>query len=95
MMPAAWLKRSQTAIGEKVRNPLSAIDQANEYLMMGLRITDGISRTRIETLARKPFDADALSSMIELELVEQRQDQIRATPRGRLLLNSVIAELLF
>ncbi|MEP5154635.1 radical SAM family heme chaperone HemW [Planktotalea sp.] len=95
MMPTAWLERSQTAIGEKVRNPLSPIDQANEYLMMGLRITDGISRSRIETLAGESFDTDALSSMIELELIEQRQDQLRATPRGRLLLNSVIAELLF
>lgn len=95
MMPAAWLERSQTAIGEKVRNPLSPIDQANEYLMMGLRITDGISRRRIEQLAGKPFDADALSSMIDLGFIEAHRDQLRASPRGRLLLNSVIAELFF
>ena len=94
-MPTAWLERAEIGKAEKPRNPLSQTDQANEYLLMGLRITEGVDIARIETLAGTSIDAAALSHLTELDLLNQSATHLRTTPRGRLLLNSVIAELLF
>lgn len=94
-MPTAWLERAEIGKAEKPRNPLSRIDQANEYLIMGLRISEGIDVARIEALADRPLEAAALTHLTDLELVAQNGPHLRATPRGRLLLNSVIGELLF
>ena len=94
-MPNAWLEKAIHGRGEKLRSALSATDQANEYLLMGLRISDGIEISRIETLAGRPLDEAALLHLTELELTERRGSQLQATPQGRLLLNSVIAELMY
>ncbi|MGH1576102.1 radical SAM family heme chaperone HemW [Planktotalea sp.] len=94
-MPNAWLENSERGTGEKVRNQLSATDQANEYLMMGLRISEGIDVARIEALAKQPLNEIALSHLIELGLLKRKGPQLRASSQGRLLLNSVIAELIF
>ena len=94
-MPTAWLERAGMAKGEKVRTSLSALDQANEYLMMGLRISEGISISRVEALGGQPLDRSALETLTEYELVTTNKDQLQTTPKGRLLLNSVITELLF
>ncbi|MGB7319476.1 MAG: radical SAM family heme chaperone HemW [Planktotalea sp.] len=94
-MPNAWLERAKNAQGEKLRNGLSDLDQANEYLMMGLRISEGISVSRVEALAGRPLDRTALATLLEYDLIDLLNDQLLTTPRGRLLLNSVITELLF
>ena len=66
-------------------------DQGKECLLMGLRLREGISRGRVESLLGRPLTVDrALSAgMIALD-----GDQLRATPRGRLVLNALIKELL-
>jgi len=94
-MPNAWLERAEHGKGEKLRDPLSASDQANEYLMMGLRISEGIDQDRLETLAGQPLNSSALHHMIDLRLLEHSGPMLRTTAQGRLLLNSVVAELLF
>lgn len=94
-MPTAWLQRSEAGTGEKLREPLSAIDQANEYLLMGLRINEGIDRARVEALANAPLNADALNNLSDLGLIHTSKKTLRTTAQGRLLLNGVISELLF
>lgn len=94
-MPNAWLENAECSKGEKLRNALSPTDQANEYLMMGLRISEGINLPRLEMLAGTSIDQSAHTHMTELGLIENSGTQLRATAKGRLLLNSVIAELLF
>ena len=94
-MPTAWLKNVEAGKGEKLRDALSKTDQANEYLLMGLRITDGIDKIRLENLAGTKLDKSALTHLTDLNLIEENGTHLRATPKGRLLLNSVIAELIF
>lgn len=94
-MPNAWLENSERGKGEKIRNGLSSTDQANEYLIMGLRITEGIDRIRLENLAGVPVDQSTLDHLNDLNLITQDGANLRATPKGRLLLNSVIGELVF
>ena len=94
-MPNAWLENSERGKGEKIRDGLSNTDQANEYLIMGLRITEGIDRARLENLAGVPVDQSSLDHLNDLNLITQDGANLRTTPQGRLLLNSVIGELFF
>lgn len=69
-------------------------EQAREYLLMGLRIAEGIEHGRYEQLAGKGLDAGRLESLIQLGLIERRgNSRIAATRAGRQVLNAVIAEL--
>ncbi len=68
-------------------------DQAREYMLMGLRISEGIDATEFERLAGQPVDLGKIASLAELGLIAQRGHRISATPAGRRILNAVIAEL--
>ena len=62
---------------------------------MGLRITEGIDRTRLEKLAGVSVNQSSLDHLNDLNLITQDGANLRTTPQGRLLLNSVIGELVF
>lgn len=95
LQPGAWLKQVETTgSGEANRTPLSRIDQAAEYLMMGLRISEGINIDRYERLAGKKIDPKKISYLEELGLVCQTETQLHATQKGRMILNAVIRDLL-
>ena len=79
------------------REELTADERMDDTMMLGLRLTAGVSLTAF----RRRFDRDLLAvygSTVErlrgLGLVEIEDDHLRLTPRGRLLGNRVIAELL-
>lgn len=67
--------------------------QAMEYLLMGMRIAEGIDLRRYAELGGKPLDEHRLSQLAELGLIDRRGGMISATPAGRRVLNSLIAEL--
>ncbi|MGB0906238.1 MAG: radical SAM family heme chaperone HemW [Maricaulaceae bacterium] len=73
---------------------LSPQDWAEEYLIMGLRILEGISISRYEALSGTPLNRDIIDELKGLGFVQMDQDRLFATPQGRLLLNTVSAKLL-
>lgn len=92
--PERWLAAVSDGTGECVTSAISGADQANEYLMMGMRVTDGIDRHRFERLAGAALNADTLAHLQDIGMIRISPDRIRATARGRLLLNPVITTLL-
>ena len=62
--------------------------------MMGLRITEGIDRNRYQALAGAPMSQDALAHLQEIGMISIDPRRIRVTDQGRMVLNSVIKELL-
>ncbi len=96
--PEEWLKRvAEHRHGVTEQTEVSARDQLEEMLLMGLRLTDGISRDRI----RRDFGQDltALLNPMRLEtltrhnLLALTDQKIQATHEGRLRLNAVLGEL--
>jgi len=70
---------------------IEVADQAAEYLLMGLRIADGIDIARYRQLSgRVPGH---LSELTEMGLVSLRGDRLVATEAGRRVLNAVISQL--
>ena len=72
---------------------LSGPDQAQEYLLMGLRIAEGIHLDRHAQLGGMMIDDARIRDLEGLGFVGQRNGRLFATPRGRPLLNAIIREL--
>ncbi|KQO91854.1 MAG: radical SAM family heme chaperone HemW [Methylobacteriaceae bacterium] len=93
--PEDWLARAERdGHGIVETETLSAEDQGDEFLMMGLRLTEGIDPARYATLKGRPLHAGRLDTLVRDGLVARRPDgRIAATARGAPVLNAVVAEL--
>ena len=94
LAPNAWLQDVAAGNGEAHRTAVSPRDQGIEYVMMGLRLVDGISHQRYRTITGHDIDQTALDHLSEIQMIHVDGDRIRATRDGRAVLNSVIATLL-
>ncbi|MCA0042139.1 radical SAM family heme chaperone HemW [Celeribacter litoreus] len=94
LAPTAWLKSVESkGHGENERTALSGYDQATEYLMMGLRITEGIDLARISALLGREFEIE--SAYLEDDgFIQIENGRLSVTPKGRPLLNAIIRELI-
>jgi len=92
--PSAWLNRAAAGTGETPRQALSRAEQATEYLLMALRLSEGISIPRYERLAGEEINPNRISSLSDMGLIATRGDRLVVTERGRPLLNGVLRELL-
>ncbi|MEM6892033.1 MAG: coproporphyrinogen III oxidase, partial [Pseudomonadota bacterium] len=89
-MPAAWL----SGVDRETRETLSGMDQAVEFLMMGLRLTDGIDTSRYERLAGKALPTSRVADLQGMDLLEAIGEKITVTNQGFSLLNGVLRTLL-
>ena len=82
------------------RDEIAAIgcdDVLAEMLMMGLRLAEGIARSRLEEAAGGDVEwrfADALPRLIESGFLTLDAERLAATAAGRQRLNAVLAALL-
>ncbi|SFU33516.1 oxygen-independent coproporphyrinogen-3 oxidase [Methylobacterium sp. 174MFSha1.1] len=93
--PEAWLARAEgEGHGIVETERLSASDQADEFLMMGLRLREGIDPARYAALKGRPLDPDRIAGLVAAGLVARTPDaRLAATPKGAPVLNAVVAEL--
>ena len=94
--PESWCASVEaTGSGLKEQDPLDAHAQADEMLLMGLRLRDGLDVTRFAALTGFHFDCAAVNQLEGDGLIEVRNEGrvICASDRGRLLLNRLILEL--
>ena len=96
LTPTAYAKAAAaTGTGIDKLETLTGEDWAAEYLLMGLRIKEGISIAHFETLSGSRLNASELSFLTEDALLVQEGDRLKATASGRLVLNAVTERLLF
>ena len=93
-MPEAWLSQVESGSGESLRAVLAPEEQATEFLLMGLRLAEGIDMARFARLSGVPLNAATLAHLGEIGMVEVEGGRLRATPAGRAVLNAVIGALL-
>lgn len=78
------------------REQLSPAGRAETLLLMGLRLTRGVELARFESFAGASFHqlcGDTARRLQDLGLLELTSTHVRATPKGLLLLDSLIIEL--
>ncbi|GGX39882.1 coproporphyrinogen III oxidase [Tateyamaria omphalii] len=89
-MPTAWLLDNDRTQEEA----LSGADQAVEFLMMGLRLTEGVDLDRYTRLANRSVDDTKIKELADLGLVTQKGRNLFVTNQGFSLLNAVLRSLL-
>ena len=95
LTPAAYAKAvTASGTGIDILENLDGPAWAVEYLLMGLRIKEGISLSRYESLSASKLNSSELRYLIEDKLLIQEGDRLSATPNGRLVLNAVTERLL-
>lgn len=72
---------------------LSAADQAFEYLIMGMRLAEGISLARYAEIAGKEISPGMIAELCEQGFLTAGAERIAAAPKGRRVLNALIARL--
>ena len=93
--PERWLAAVESnghAIVEDVL--LTAAEQADEALLMGLRLSEGIDLDRLQRLVGACPSGEVIERLVARDLLERfAVRRIRATGRGRLVLNAIVVEL--
>jgi oxygen-independent coproporphyrinogen-3 oxidase len=93
--PEAWLGLVESqGHGLVTDEPLSGSEQADEFLLMGLRLAEGIDPGRFERLAGRPLAAGDIADLQQHGLAETTGDgRLRITAAGFPVLNAIIAKL--
>lgn len=92
--PGTWLAAAAKGSGESLRATLSREDAAAEYLMMGMRLKEGLDMPRFAALSGREIDSNRLAHLEELGMVTMSGTTLAATDQGRAVLNAVLRELL-
>jgi oxygen-independent coproporphyrinogen-3 oxidase len=90
LSPARWLENP----GESAREEIPLDEQAVEYLLMGLRLREGIDLDRLKTRFGLELEPQKLKNLLELSLIELDGPSLRTSREGRPVLNAILRELL-
>jgi len=92
--PEGWLAQVEArGHGLASDEALSAEEAADEYLLMGLRLSEGIDLARLAAINGRVLDETRLAAFETEGLLKRHGDRVAATPSGRLVLNRLILEL--
>lgn len=92
--PAEWLDAvEKRGTGELPRDEITSLARAQEYVLMSMRLAEGLDTTRLEAISGFALPPAAIEELSALNLIVTGSGRIRATPQGRMILNSVIRRL--
>ncbi|MGQ2904487.1 MAG: radical SAM family heme chaperone HemW [Neoaquamicrobium sediminum] len=94
-MPETWLNlveaKGHGVIGGEI---LTRSEEADEFLLMGLRLAEGIDLARYEQLSGRPLSSRRIATLQEEALVAPvGNSRLRATSAGMIVLDAVVADL--
>jgi len=93
--PERWLARvEQDGCGAVSDERLDVIEVADEYLLMGLRLAEGIDIARYQRLAGQRLDPSRIADLEASGLIRQvGPGRLGVTPEGFPVLDAVVADL--
>ena len=93
--PEMWLTQVESEGNGLIENaPLSAEEQGDEFLLMGLRLREGVDRARFKALSGRPLLQRQIDDLVSEGFIEEDADgRIRVTRMGAPLLDSIVADL--
>ncbi len=93
--PERWMKRVESmGHGIVADEQLTGVQMGDEFLLMGLRLTEGIDTARYEVLAGAPLEPDRVAALVEDGLLAPTNEKhLRVTAAGFPVLDAVVARL--
>jgi putative oxygen-independent coproporphyrinogen III oxidase len=92
-LPERWLASVEGEGSSLVLTEVPPFEAAQENLLMHVRLTEGVNLSAYRARWGRAPSPDRVERLRELGLVTLKDDRLAATPRGRLVLNSIIGEL--
>ncbi len=92
--PKRWLDSATTGKTEHERERLSQQEQATEFLLMGLRLREGLSLDRFKTINGTAIPQKSLQHLIDIGMINVERSALTVTNQGFMVLNAVIEALL-
>ncbi len=93
-MPSHWLAAASGGDGDAVRERVDDAERAEMLVLMGLRLTEGVDLRRHAALIDPAPVLARANALVDDGLLSIDASRLRATERGRLLLNAISAALL-
>ena len=90
LIPSEWLSNTS----RETRELLTGKEQASEFLLMGLRLREGINKNRYSNLSGYPLNQNRIADLIDLNFIQDRNGIISTTKQGLNVLNSILRTLL-
>jgi oxygen-independent coproporphyrinogen-3 oxidase len=91
LAPNEWLSLALEGRGEARRVSLTAAQVAQESLLMGLRLQEGVE---LDDRLRAALDAKGFQPCLDLGYVDDADGRLRVTDLGRPILNAILREIL-
>jgi oxygen-independent coproporphyrinogen-3 oxidase len=92
--PEAWLTGvAARGHGLERWERVAAHEQGTEALLMGLRLTEGVEPARIERLLGRTIPEARVAALESQGFITRSTNRLRTTPKGRLVLNAVLKQL--
>ena len=93
--PEVWLEQAHDFKFEKfIYKSLSTAEQAEEYIIMGLRLQEGLNMKHYVNVAKKELPDSKINDLLNENLIEVNDQILKTTNSGKLLTNYIIRELL-
>ncbi|PZO76087.1 MAG: coproporphyrinogen III oxidase [Mesorhizobium amorphae] len=94
-LPEVWAKLvEERGHGVMDGEVLGSEEEADEFLLMGLRLTEGIDLDRFERLSGRPLSDRAIRNLQDEGLVAPvGNSRLRATAAGMIVLDALVADL--
>ncbi len=94
-MPGDWLAEVKRAgQGLEASEDISASEQGDEMMLMGLRLSEGVSLARHARMTGNPIEDSRIAALVADGLLVRDGGNIRASDEGRMVLDAVLARLL-
>ena len=95
LTPAAYINCvEKNARGYSAKDLLSPSERAEEYVLMGLRITEGFSLDHYKHITGNELEPERYKPLISDGLLALHKRKLSATPQGRFVLNALTDALL-
>lgn len=93
--PETWWQQAMTGgHGLETEDVLSRQEMADEFLVMGLRLAEGIDPGRYAELAGTPLNPARIAPLVEEGFLRQiGKGSLAATPKGFMVLDAVVADI--
>jgi oxygen-independent coproporphyrinogen-3 oxidase len=93
--PESWLMRVESlGHGNIIDDVLTREERADEFLLMGLRLAEGIDVVAYEKLSGRPLDPERVHGLLSHDFITvDAGGRLRVTPAGFPVLDAIVADL--